>query len=477
MPENTLRHLPSIDLLLRRERIQTLIREMGRENVRDRLRETMAEIRRQLAAGRNGHEHQPVDLTEQLAREIEAALFVQIDRSRLAGVREVINATGVILHTNLGRAPLGPRAIQAVGEAAAGYCNLEYDLDTGKRGKRGTGLVATLRGMLGCEAAAVVNNCAAAVLIVLNTLAEGGEVIVSRGELVEIGGSFRIPDVITRSGARLCEVGTTNRTRLADYEKAINENTRVILRAHPSNYRVTGFTERADLADLAALARKHNLILFEDLGSGNMVDLQARGIRDEPTVAQSLAAGAHVVAFSGDKLLGGPQSGIILGQAALIDRIKGNPLMRALRVDKMIFAALESTLQSYVRGKAIEEIPALSMLFTEKEQIEGRARAFIRRAKKLTRDRRPDCQWELLDGLSVIGGGTTPGAGLPTKLIAMQSASLSAEKMEEHLRRQAVPVIVRIEEGRVLLDLRTVFPAQEKIMLESIAAMLAAQVS
>src|SRR5215467_9334299 len=409
MPENVLRHLPSIDQLLRRDGLKDLIATAGRDAVRDRLREVLAEIRREIVNA-NGDASGPAD-SEKLAGEIEIRLNARFDSRRQSRTQRVINATGVVLHTNLGRAPLSRRALDAINQAAAGYCNLEYDLETGRRGKRGSGLEATLRELVGCEAAAVVNNCAAAVYITLNTLAEGGEVLVSRGELIEIGGSFRIPDVIAKSGARIREVGTTNRTSLGDYEKAINENTRVILRAHPSNYRIIGFTEKPALEDLANLARERDLPLFEDLGSGCLVDLNPIGVHDEPTVAHSIRAlcnvGRSVVSFSGDKLLGGPQAGIILGKAEAVKRVKSNPLMRALRVDKLTYAALEATVDSYLSGRAVEEIPALAALHATKETVTRRARAFIRRARPIgASSSEPPLHFILMDGASVVGGGS-----------------------------------------------------------------------
>jgi L-seryl-tRNA(Ser) seleniumtransferase len=463
MAENKLRHLPSIDLLLRRADIQRLSEEAGRETVRDRLREVLNEMRRELGSGHHAHtaESEP---TETLAREIERRLAARFARRRQSGTQRVINATGVILHTNLGRAPLSPAALAAINRVAGGYCNLEYDLETGRRGKRGTGLAAMFREMLNCEAAAVVNNCAAAVLITLNTLAEGGEVIVSRGELIEIGGSFRIPDVIAKSGARIREVGTTNRTRLADYEKAINADTRIILRAHPSNYRIIGFTERPALAELAELARRHNLPLFEDLGSGCLTELAPHGVSDEPTVGQALAAGVSVVSFSGDKLLGGPQAGIILGEAALVERIKSNSLMRALRVDKLTFAALEATVSAYERGNAMNETPVLAALSVSREELARRARRFIHRARNFG----GAFEWKLIDGDSVIGGGTTPEAKLPTKLISLKSSLCGADQLEGQLRHNSPPVIVRILEDQVIFDLRTVSPADEREILTAL---------
>ena len=475
MPENVLRHLPSIDQLLRRDRLRDLILTAGRDAVRDRLREVLAEIRQEVVNA-NGAAAVHAD-SEKLAGDIERRLNMKFDMRRQSRTQRVINATGVTLHTNLGRAPLSRRAIEAVNEAA-GYCNLEYDLETGRRGKRGSGLEAMLRELTGCEAAAVVNNCAAAVLITLNTLAEGGEVLVSRGELIEIGGSFRIPDVIAKSGARIREVGTTNRTRLSDYEKAINENTRVILRAHPSNYRIVGFTEKPALEDLANLARERELPMFEDLGSGCLVDLNRIGIHDEPTVAHSISAlrnvGCSVVSFSGDKMLGGPQAGIILGKAEAIKRVKSNPLMRALRVDKLTYAALEATVDSYLSGRAIEEIPALAALSATKEAITRRARAFVRRARSISApELKPQMRFilpmhfTLIDGASVVGGGSAPETQLPTTLIGVASERRGADEIEKRLRNNHPPVIVRIAEGQVVLDLRTVAPDEEKDLMEA----------
>jgi L-seryl-tRNA(Ser) seleniumtransferase len=465
MPENVLRHLPSIDILLRRDGLRDLISTAGRDAVRDRLREILAEMRREIVSA-NGAAKAPAD-SEDIAGEIESRLNARFDRRRQSRTQRVINATGVALHTNLGRAPLSRRAIEAIKESA-GYCNLEYDLESGRRGKRGTGLEAMLRELTGCQAAAVVNNCAAAVLITLNTLAEGGEVLVSRGELIEIGGSFRIPDVIAKSGARIREVGTTNRTRLSDYEKAVNENTRVILRAHPSNYRIIGFTEKPSLEDLANLARERNLPMFEDLGSGCLIDLNPIGVQDEPALAHSIRSGCSVVSFSGDKLLGGPQAGIILGEAEAIKLIKSNPLMRALRVDKLTYAALEATLDSYLSGRAIEEIPVLTALHANKETITRRARAFVRRARPIVALR-----LNLMNGHSVVGGGSAPETQLPTTLIGIVSESMGADEIEKRLRGARPPVIVRIVEDHVVLDLRTVAPGEEKDLMEALRALTA----
>jgi L-seryl-tRNA(Ser) seleniumtransferase len=459
MAASILRHLPSIDALLRRESLQDLAARIGREAVRNRLREVLTQLRNELgSAPGNG-------LTpESLATEIERRLRDDLTRRSQSLTRRVINATGVVLHTNLGRAPLSRAALTAISEVAGGYCNLEFDLASGQRGNRGAGLEAMLRELCGGEAAAVVNNCAAAVLIALDTLAAGGEVIVSRGELIEIGGSFRIPDVIAKSGARLREVGTTNRTRLSDYEAAINGETRAILRAHPSNYRIIGFTERPSLEELSALARRHDLPFFEDLGSGALIDLTSFGIQGEPTVAASLEAGVSIVAFSGDKLLGGPQSGLLLGEERFISRIKRNPLMRALRVDKLTYAALEATITAYAAGRARDEVPVQMNLSASKEELARRARNFQRRARKFGEKIR----LSLIDGASAVGGGSAPGIELATKLIAVEVYGLSAHELEEKLRAGQPPVIARIVEDQLLIDLRTVAPSDEADLLAAI---------
>ncbi len=457
MIEEALRALPSIDQLLREEALNPFIESAGRDNVRDRLREVLGELRAEIRQNRGPVTRPGIDeIVVRLGRR-----FNTRDRLR---TQRVINAAGVVLHTNLGRAPLSPAALEAIREVAGSYCNLEYELESGQRGKRGSGLESMLRDLVGAGHAAFVNNCAAAVLLTLNSLAEGGEVIISRGELVEIGGSFRIPDVITKSGARLREVGTTNRTHLHDYEQAINDQTRVILRAHPSNYRIVGFTQKPTLSELSGLARAHQLPFFEDLGSGCLIDLSGIGLQDEPTVAASIAAGVSVVAFSGDKLLGGPQCGIILGEADLIKKIKSNPLMRALRVDKLTYAALEATIGSYLRGEAQREIPSLAALHATREEIATRAIAFLERSDPLP----GSIRLELIDGSSVVGGGSAPETELPSRLIAVNSATLAPQQIEERLRNHSTPIIARIVNDRLTIDLRTVSPTEEQTIIEAL---------
>jgi L-seryl-tRNA(Ser) seleniumtransferase len=423
----------------------------------DAARVVLARLRQEITAGRLDD-----DALELALSGLAGAVENQLRQALGYSLRPVINATGVILHTNLGRAPLGEAAIEHIRETAASYSNLEFDLAAGARGKRDVHVDRLFRKLLNegvkSEKPApvstiVVNNNAAAVLLALNTVAEGGEVIVSRGELVEIGGSFRIPDVMAKSGAILREVGTTNRTRTADYEQAITERTRLLLRVHRSNFEITGFTEQASTAELVALARKRGIPLMEDLGSGALFDLRSVGIGGEPGVPDSLRGGVDIVTYSGDKLLGGPQAGLISGGSELIARMRSNSLFRALRVDKLIYAALEATLLAYVRHDH-DAIPTLRMMRLTKDEIGRRAEALAPVAA-------PKLNVEIVEGESILGGGAAPSAVLPTRLLAVSCAGLSADELAARLRGAEPPIIARVEEGRVLLDLRTVFPEQD----------------
>jgi L-seryl-tRNA(Ser) seleniumtransferase len=456
------RKLPSVDELTHHEALAPLAISYGLPAVVDAARAALEKLRQ--------------GIVEQLLNEsaldlalsgITGAVDAELRRMMGYSLKPVINATGVILHTNLGRAPLSEAAIEHIRNTAGGYSNLEFDLSRGERGKRDAHVNRLFinlfaeqlpadrkEGERSTVATIVVNNNAAAVLLALNTLADGGEVIVSRGELVEIGGSFRIPDVMAKSGAILREAGTTNRTRIADYENAINERTRLLLRVHRSNFEITGFTERATTAELGALSRKHGVPLMEDLGSGALLDLNSIGIRGEDSVFDSLQSGVDVVTYSGDKLLGGPQAGLISGDPKLIARMRSNSLFRALRADKLTYAALEATLLAYVK-RDHDALPVLRMMRLTKEEIAKRAEAMaaLLRSKKL--------QIELLDGDSVIGGGAAPSCVLPTRLLALSCDGLAADELAARLRESDPPVIARIEEGCVILDLRTVFPEQD----------------
>ncbi len=460
-----LREIPSVDELLGRPALAALVAESSRGYVVERVREVLEEVRALL---KDQHKQTPRagQAGENPLADLEARIAERVRRSLEPSLSTVINATGVILHTNLGRAPLAEEAVERVREVAAAYSNLEYDLASGARGKRDVHAARLLRQLLGAPAV-VVNNNAAAVLLVLNTLAEGGEVVVSRGELIEIGGSFRIPDVMAKSGAILREVGATNRTRLSDYERAINERTRLLLRVHPSNYRIVGFTERPSLADLVALGRRRGVPVFEDLGSGCLVDLRPYGITDEPLVGDSIRAGVDIVSFSGDKLLGAPQAGIIAGRQELVEQVRKNPLFRALRVDKMTYAALEATLALYLRGAPDARnvrLPVMQMICATAEEIAARARALVAGLK-------PPLKAELAPGESVVGGGSTPGQSLKTMLIALTHPRLTAAQLEARLRAATPPVIARVEQDRVLLDLRTVFPSQEPMLSKAMNAL------
>jgi L-seryl-tRNA(Ser) seleniumtransferase len=458
-----LREIPSVDELLGRARLVALSEQVGRPVVTQAVRAALADLRARLKAAGNT----APDGAASSAEAIEARVAAEVEALLAPSLRRVINATGVILHTNLGRAPLASGAVAQMAETATRYSNLEYDIATGARGKRDVHTARVLAELAGAEAAIVVNNNAAAVFLVLNTLAKGAEVIVSRGELIEIGDGFRIPDIMSESGAVLREVGTTNRTRIRDYERAINERTRLLLRVHPSNFRIAGFTERPSLEELVALGRRKRVPVFEDLGSGCVADLAAAGI-DEPVVGTSCRAGAAIVSFSGDKLLGGPQAGIIAGKKQLVERIRRNPLFRALRVDKLTVAALEVTLKAYHRG-ALDEIPTVRMIRLSADEIGQRSVAF---ADRLREGLPADAEIQVRAGFSVIGGGSTPDQQLPTHLIVLASRIHSATQLEERLRkppRGGTPVVTRVAGGRLILDLRTVFPDEEAALAASLA--------
>jgi len=444
--EALLRQIPAVDELLNRATMRALETRVGRRLVVDATRKVLQRLRGRIANG---------NLSSVAVDALENEIVAETEASAQFSLCPVINASGVILHTNLGRAPLAREAVEHLADAATRYSNLEYDLERGERGKRDAHTDQLFTQLLGAERALVVNNNAAAVFLALNTLADGWEVVVSRGELIEIGGSFRIPEVCAKSGAVLREVGTTNRTRISDYAAAIHERTRMLMRVHPSNFRILGFTERPTLEEFVELARRHHLIALEDLGSGCLVDLTSHGIRDEPLASVSLRAGVDVVTFSGDKLLGGPQAGILVGRRGPLEMIRKNPLFRALRVDKLTIAALQATIALYLRGQT-HAIPALRMIQLSKEEL-------VRRATWLA-DRIAACPGfsaALEDGESVIGGGSTPGQSLPTKLVAVTHARHSAQELESLLRRNSPPVIGRVERDRLLLDLRTVFEDEE----------------
>ncbi len=455
-----LRNLPSVDELLRSPTAREIAVKAGERHAARLCRDVIDQIRAEISAAKSG-EYSKQSLNGLAESKLRNAWLVE----NMRGIHRVINATGVVIHTNLGRAPLSEKARRAVADEAAGYCTLEYDLETGKRGLRGRRAEILLAELTGAEDVLIVNNCAAAAFFVLTVFAAGGEVVISRGELVEIGGDFRVPDVLSQSGAALREVGTTNRTKLADYEKAINTKTRLILRVHPSNYRIVGFTATPSVAELAKLAHGNDLLIYEDIGSGALIDLSDCGLADEPVVSQSIADGADIVTFSGDKLLGGPQAGIIAGKSEFVERLRKHPLYRALRVDKLAYAALEATLDAYRRDAATIEIPVLQMLSVGKEEIEKRVEGFVKRLGDAL-DENSNLRFEIRDDVSAIGGGAAPAAQLETKLLAVSHKTKRAPRLEQLLRNAEPPVITRIVDDRVMIDLRTVSNTDEKELFE-----------
>jgi L-seryl-tRNA(Ser) seleniumtransferase len=455
------RVIPSIDELRRRPAVHALEAKFGATATIDALRSAAGDVRRAITQGDANLADEPAAIAR-----IEAAAAQLLDSAFVHSLEPVINASGVIIHTNLGRAPLAASAIERVATIAAGYASLEYDLDRGSRGRRDVHAEQLLRRLTGAEAAVVVNNNAAATLLLLAALAAGREVIVSRGELVEIGGGFRVPDVMAQSGAVLREVGTTNKTRASDYAAAVNERTALILRIHPSNFRIEGFTARPSLSEIVAVGRAVGIPVAEDLGSGLLRHDERPALADEPSADETIAAGVDVCCFSGDKLLGGPQAGIIAGRAAMIDRIRVHPLMRALRVDKMTYAALEATLVEYAAGRARTAVPVQRMLAMTAEDVRARAAALAAAI-----NRRPGWHAELVEGSSAIGGGSAPGIELPTSLVSLTADGRSPDALEEQLRRGRPIVIARIERDRLLLDLRTVMPDQDAALTQRFAVL------
>ena len=450
-----LRSLPSVDEVLRSDAARQWLAHLPRERVTVLVRGSIAELRENILSGRRTSEAAAID-------EVKASVDGAIRSLRTHSLRPVINASGVILHTNLGRAPLGSPAVQAMIATSRAYNNLEYDIATGGRGKRDVHCGRLLESLLGAPAI-VVNNNAAAVFLVLRELASDGEVVISRGELVEIGDGFRIRDILEASGATLREVGATNRTRADDYRRALRPETRALLRIHPSNFRQIGFTGKPSLAELVELARSNSIPLVEDLGSGCLVDLSEQGIRDEPPIRESLGAGADIVTFSGDKLLGGPQAGIIAGSSDLVARIRRNPLFRALRVDKLTLSALEATLRSYLEGQE-DEIPTLRLMRIPAERICARAERLAKQLSTLG-----VCCAEVVASESLLGGGSTPMQSLPSAAVAIAlPEGMTARELDVKLRSSDPPVVGRIEKNRLLLDLRTVFETEEDGLLAAV---------
>ena len=445
-----LRKIPKVDDLLRNPDLAETIAQYGDRAVTEAIRSELDALRQEILGG------QAFALPEQSS--LCQQIVMRVLRNSLPSFRSVINGTGIILHTNLGRACLAEKAARAVYEASRSYSNLEYDLVSGKRGTRYSHVEDLLCRLTGAESALVVNNNAAAVLLVLSALTQGGQVVASRGELVEIGGSFRIPEIMEACGAQLKEVGATNKTHLHDYERAINENTKALMKVHTSNYRIIGFSETPALPELVALGHKHGLPVIEDLGSGCLVDLKRFGIHDEPSVQNSIRANVDVVSFSGDKLLGGPQAGIILGKKKYLDILKQHPLNRAMRVDKMTLAALEATLRSYDAGSE-NDIPVIAMLSAQPEALLEKAKQLA----SLLEDAGISCQ--ILPTEGRVGGGSVPNHSLPSYAVAFDR---DVVRLEETLRKGIRPIIGRIHEGNYLLDVRTLLAEDFPVIVEAL---------
>ncbi len=455
-----LRHLPKVQTLLESQHAQALLADTPRSVVVNAVRVEVGALRQRVLAG---------DATPPfLDADIFAAVSARLQAQDLRRLQRVVNATGIVIHTNMGRAPMADAAVEAVVAVAGNYSNLELDLATGKRGGRGGQIEELLQALTGAEAAVIVNNNAAAVLLALSAVASGGEVVISRGELVEIGGGFRVPDVIVQCGGTLVEVGTTNKTRLSDYASAVTADTKVLLKVHASNYKIIGFTSETSVSELAALGRERGLLTMVDLGSGALVDLSRYGLPPEPTAAEMLKAGADVVMVSGDKLLGGPQCGIILGKSEPIHRMAAHPLFRALRADKMTLAALEATLRVYLdEDRLTETVPVLGMLAQTKEMLTKRARRLRNALAKL-----PGVTAKLADGVGYTGGGALPMVPLPTTLVQLTAEGISAERLAAALRRADPPVVGMLADGALALDVRTVRDDEFALIVQAVKSAL-----
>jgi len=462
--DDILRLLPSIDTLLRSKTALEIIDAAGAKHAAKLARSATNSLRTDIQES-NSIDQSNEHTRESLFDEAEKRLRIEASKERNKSLKRVINATGVIIHTNLGRAPLSERAKRAMIEEASGYCSLEYNIANGKRGKRGARVEELLAELTCAESALIVNNCAAAAVLVLTALSKGGEAVISRGELVEIGGDFRIPDVMNQSGTGLIEVGSTNRTRLSDYEEAFSDKTRLILKVHPSNYRIIGFTSVPSVSELAHLAHRKGMLLYEDAGSGAIRDLSEYGLTDEPIISQSIAAGADVVTFSGDKLLGGTQAGLIVGSLSVIDLIRKHPLYRALRVSKLIYAALEATLEEFRKETVFEEIPVLRMLAIGYDDLKQRTGDFADKLEQKLGES-SKLRIQVIKGKSVIGGGSAPAVQPKTILLELKHERMSANELEGRFRFADPPVITRILEDGVVIDLRTVSGDEENELLE-----------
>lgn len=457
MGKDLLRSLPSVDEVLNNTEIEPLTKEYGRDAIVTGVRDVLGELRSELVKENSPMTSEDISI-EKIVRRVESHLR----RKSTPSIRHAINASGVILHTGLGRAMLSMKAVDAINDVIRGYCTLAIELETGERGHRDAHLNGLLCELTGAEAATVVNNNAAATMLILNTLAKGKEVIVSRGQLVEIGGAFRMPEVMETSGAILREVGTTNKTHLKDYVSAINENTGAILRVHQSNYRIVGFFEEPRIDELVEVGKKHGLPVIDDLGSGALVDLKPFGLEMEPMVQDSIKAGVDVACFSGDKLIGGPQSGVIVGRAQVIERIRTNPLARAFRIGKMTIAGMEATLRLFRNHDTLrEEHPTYRMLSLTMGELEARAKKV---ADDLGDFNGTKAEIRVVDGETQVGSGSVPTETVPTRLLSVRASSPSAGKLARDLRYGDPPIFARVHKETVLFDFRTIQPEEEALV-------------
>lgn len=453
------KNIPKVDKVMEWPEVRNILAAHPRQVVVDAIRGALDSLRAATARGETTPESYETTA-------VLAAIVEELEKGRGAALRRVINGTGVIIHTNLGRAPLPEAVLEAVRNTSAGYCDLEFDLEKGVRGSRTGRVEELLRRIIGAEAAIVVNNNAAAVLLALSALARGREVVVSRGELVEIGGSFRIPDVMTQSGAALREVGTTNRTHPRDYRSAVTTETALLLKVHTSNFRVMGFTAEVSVSELAGIGRESGIPVMVDAGSGNLVDLSFLGVHGEPTIGEYLASGADVVTFSGDKLLGGPQAGIIVGKKAYLDAMKTHPLYRALRVDKMTLAVLDGILRLYAdERQAMQTIPVLQMMNMDANELASRARRLVGR---LRRNLPSSVTLKTKAGLSQVGGGSLPEVGIPTTLVSVSFQGITPDQLDQRLRTGPQPIVGRINQGEFLLDVRTIRDDEQPIVVSAL---------
>ena len=454
------RKLPKVDVLLKEEKIQMLCEEYGRGFVTDCIRAELDELRAKIVS-------EDMENVDKCLADFAGCVENRVKLELEYPLKKVCNATGIILHTNLGRAPLGKIHLDAVSQAMCSYSNLEYELDTGKRGKRWTHYADLISKIAGTESAIAVNNNAASLTLIFSALAKGKEVIVSRGESIEIGGRFRIPEVIEQSGAVLHEVGTTNRTRVADYENAICENTGAILKVHTSNYKVVGFTEEASLEELVKLGKKYNLPVIMDLGSGGLVNLEKYGLAHEPTVQEQTKKGADLVCFSGDKLLGGPQAGIIVGKRSYNQKLEHYPLMRAIRLDKCAIAALSATFREYMdEERAVKNIPVLWMIARPLEELKAQAEALLAELQEF----KDIAEFALEESVSMVGGGSLPGEGQASFAVTVSPKEMSCEELTDKMRHFSIPVIAHIRNEKVWLDMRTIMPEDLKMIRECFSA-------